>query len=136
METTKSSRFAGCAAVLAMALFSAGTGHGQEKPSVVQGKELFGQYCVRCHGVSGTGDGPDAPTLKKKPADLTLISKTNNGEFPRFVVMKFITGDTAVAAHGTREMPIWGEVFRNKEGSAGEWAKVLSLTDYLESIQQ
>jgi hypothetical protein len=33
-------------------------------------------------------------------------------------------------------MPIWGEVFRKKEGSAGEWAKVLSLTDYLESIQQ
>jgi mono/diheme cytochrome c family protein len=132
----KSSRFAGCAAVLAMALFGASTSHGQEKPSVVQGKELFRQYCVRCHGADGTGDGPDAPTLKKRPADLTLIRKTHNGEFPRFAVMKFITGDTAVAAHGTREMPIWGEVFRKKEGSSGEWAKVLALTDYIESIQQ
>jgi mono/diheme cytochrome c family protein len=136
METTKSSRFARCAALLGIALFGAGTGHGQEKPSVAQGRELFRQYCVRCHGVRGTGDGPDAPTLKQKPADLTLISKTHNGEFPRFVVMKFITGDTAVAAHGTREMPIWGEVFRKKEGPAGEWAKVLALTDYIESIQR
>jgi mono/diheme cytochrome c family protein len=86
----------------------------RRKPSVVEGKELFGQYCVRCHGVGGTGDGRDAPTLKTKPADLTRISKTHNGEFPRFVVMKFITGDTAIAEHGTREMPIWGGFFARR----------------------
>jgi mono/diheme cytochrome c family protein len=45
------------AAALAVVLFGAGTGYAQEKPSVVEGKELFGQYCVRCHGVGGTGAG-------------------------------------------------------------------------------
>ena len=136
MDPGKFLRVALRSIALAFVLSASGTGYAQEQPTVAQGKELFRQYCVRCHGVSGTGDGPDAPTLKKKPANLTLIRKTHNGEFPRFVVMKFITGDTAVAAHGTREMPIWGEVFRKKEGPADEWAKVLSLTDYLESIQQ
>jgi mono/diheme cytochrome c family protein len=136
MDPRKSLRVALCSTALAFVLSASGTAYAQEQPTVARGKELFGQYCVRCHGFAGKGDGPDAPTLKTKPADLTLISKTHNGEFPRFVIMKFITGDTAVAAHGTREMPIWGEIFRKQEGTTGEWAKVLALTDYIESIQQ
>jgi mono/diheme cytochrome c family protein len=122
--------------MLAFVLVGAAGGAAQEQTTVARGRELFAQHCARCHGLGGTGDGPDAPALKPRPLDLTRISKTHDAGFPRFVVMKFITGDTAVAAHGTREMPIWGEVFRAQEGPDGEWAKVLALTDYIESIQQ
>lgn len=67
MDTRESLRVAVRSAVLAFVLFASGTGYAQEKPTIAQGKELFGQYCVRCHGLGGTGDGPDAPTLKTKP---------------------------------------------------------------------
>lgn len=39
--------------------------------SVEGGLQLYGQYCVACHGLGGFGDGPAAAELKPKPADLT-----------------------------------------------------------------
>jgi mono/diheme cytochrome c family protein len=33
----------------------------------------FRQHCAQCHGMDGTGDGPVAPALKKKPANLTRL---------------------------------------------------------------
>jgi putative copper resistance protein D len=39
--------------------------------SVARGAELYGQYCVVCHGVGGKGDGPGAAGLPKPPANLT-----------------------------------------------------------------
>src|SRR5450631_1611982 len=76
------------------------------------GKEMFNSYCAVCHGVSGTGDGPAATALKKKPADLTQLAAKYGGKFPDNRIAQYISGDETVAAHGTREMPIWGEVFQ------------------------
>jgi copper transport protein len=39
--------------------------------AVVRGKELFVQNCTVCHGAAGRGDGPDAASLPRPPADLT-----------------------------------------------------------------
>jgi copper transport protein len=39
--------------------------------SVAAGQPLFQANCVSCHGVDGTGNGPNAPNLKTPPADLT-----------------------------------------------------------------
>jgi putative copper export protein/mono/diheme cytochrome c family protein len=39
--------------------------------SVANGIALYSDSCVVCHGVAGYGDGPAAPDLKPKPADLT-----------------------------------------------------------------
>jgi mono/diheme cytochrome c family protein len=38
---------------------------------VSQGKTLYDQKCVTCHGQSGNGDGPDASTLSTQPKDFT-----------------------------------------------------------------
>lgn len=38
---------------------------------IAKGKQIYYQICATCHGRSGTGDGPSASTLEKKPADHT-----------------------------------------------------------------
>ena len=101
----------------------------------VSGTATFNAYCTSCHGPSGKGDGPAAKALSKPPADLTQISKRNAGKFPANAVKMHITGDTVVAAHGTRDMPTWGPVFKSAEGSSTVELRLKNLVDYIESIQ-
>lgn len=110
--------------------------------AVTTGKLQFRQYCAPCHGMDGTGDGPVADTLKKKPANLTLLSKNNGGKFPYDHVFNMISGTEVVASHGTREMPIWGVRFAQGRmpGSPGHTpeqvkAKIDTIVSYVESIQ-
>jgi mono/diheme cytochrome c family protein len=39
--------------------------------SVDQGKKLFREYCIDCHGAKGDGKGGMAASLKRRPADLS-----------------------------------------------------------------
>lgn len=39
------------------------------------GRNLFQQQCVRCHGVSGFGDGPDGINLNPRPANVAASSR-------------------------------------------------------------
>ncbi|MBI3880919.1 MAG: c-type cytochrome [Verrucomicrobia bacterium] len=39
--------------------------------SITQGRALFTMACEPCHGPSGKGDGPAAPSLERKPGNLT-----------------------------------------------------------------
>ena len=96
----------------------AGTVQGQsdrESPgfAVFSGRVTFQRYCASCHGAEGHGDGNVAQYLKIPPADLTRIQAENDGEFPADDVRAFIDGRRDVAGHGTREMPVWGEVFQS-----------------------
>ena len=84
---------------------------------VTSGASDFRQYCAQCHGPSGIGNGPVAPALKKKPANLTLLSKNNGGVFPEQEVRDFISGVKIAEGHGTREMPIWGYAFMFRQAS-------------------
>ena len=72
------------------------------------GKRVYVNRCAVCHGVSGNGDGPFAAQLKTPVADLTKIQKNNTGVFPFDRLYRVIDGREAVAAHGPREMPVWG----------------------------
>jgi mono/diheme cytochrome c family protein len=103
--------------------------------SDVSGAASFNAYCSVCHGPSGKGDGPAAKALVTPPADLTQISKRNGGKFPASAVKMHITGDTVVAAHGTRDMPMWGPGFKSTDGSGGAELRFKNLVDYIESIQ-
>lgn len=103
--------------------------------ATVSGAASFKEYCTVCHGTSGTGDGPAAKALKTPPADLTQIAKRNGGKFPALAVRMAISGDTAVAAHGTRDMPMWGQVFHETEGDSTSTLRVKNLVDYLEALQ-
>lgn len=40
-------------------------------PDLANGKKVYADKCLRCHGAGGKGDGPRAETLEKKPADYT-----------------------------------------------------------------
>src|SRR5215831_497079 len=105
--------------------------------SAASGKEMFTTYCAVCHGTGGKGDGPAANALKKRPADLTQLARKNNGTFPEVHVMNFITGEDIVAAHGSRDMPIWGDLFRYLSPNSQEVSKlrVANLADYVKSLQ-
>lgn len=100
-------------------------------------QDMFKAYCASCHGLDGKGHGPAVPALKTPPGDLTLLSRNNGGKFPALRVMNSISGDVNVPAHGSKDMPVWGAVFRNmNSGSPGETQlRVSNLTTYLESLQ-
>jgi mono/diheme cytochrome c family protein len=104
----------------------------------IEGADLFVEYCAVCHGKDARGGGPAAEALKKAPADLTQISRRNGGQFPKIKVQQFVKGENVVTAHGSRDMPTWGTVFRSFEpmqsGALGE-LRVVNLVNYLEQIQ-
>ena len=49
--------------------------------SLVNGKKIYTQYCVTCHGEKGKGDGIAAPGLPRPPADHTsaFVQKQTDG---------------------------------------------------------
>jgi mono/diheme cytochrome c family protein len=78
-------------------------------------KDEFTQSCGPCHGATGKGDGPLAKSLTKAaPADLTKLSQKNGGVFPFSSLYDVIDGRTQVLAHGSREMPVWGDVYTHE----------------------
>lgn len=114
---------------------------GCERVPEYSGSELFVNNCAGCHGVYGEGDGPVAPALSVVMQDLRYISARNGGSFPRETIRQIIDGrQSPTAAHGKRDMPIWGEEFlRREEGisnaDARVNARINALLDFLESIQ-
>jgi hypothetical protein len=101
---------------LALACAAAGVARAQDEHLGITEYELA---CMPCHGVDGRGDGPLAKTLKARPSDLTQISKASGGRFPSKKVGEMIDGRAAVAAHGSRDMPVWGDRYR-RTSEAGE----------------
>lgn len=106
--------------------------------SAASGKQMFIEYCAACHGSDGTGKGPAATALKKAPADLTTLSARNKGTFPEMHVYRFIQGEDEVAAHGSRDMPVWGSVFGSMHTQDSDMVqmRIANLTAYLQSIQK
>ena len=105
--------------------------------SPASGKEMFNSYCASCHGASAKGDGPAAIALKQGAPDLTVLAKTNGGVFPSMHVYELIKGDTAVSAHGSPTMPVWGPVLSRISMSSNSQTqqRLHNLTAYLESLQ-
>jgi mono/diheme cytochrome c family protein len=103
----------------------------------LDGAKIFRNYCASCHGVNGNGDGPVAPTLKTKVPQLTTLTRRNHGAFPAAQVRSIIAGDEGRAAHGSREMPVWGPIFHQIENDQDlGYVRLQNVTEYLGSIQQ
>lgn len=112
--------------------------HVPIKPtSPVSGKEMYTAYCAVCHGTDGKGGGPAASALKTPPTDLTMLSKNNGGKYPALKVSSSIRGESALPAHGSKDMPVWGTLFwKMSSGHEGEvQQRVANLTQYIESLQ-
>lgn len=112
------------------------------------GRHEYETNCAICHGIDARGGGPMRPFLARVPADLTSLARRNGGVFPKDAVAELIDGRATVepGPHGTREMPIWGKVYREQANHQmrgmpfpSEWTvrgRILALTDYLSTLQQ
>jgi mono/diheme cytochrome c family protein len=95
----------------------------------VNGKDLFKEYCLHCHGEDGRGHGPDAAVLRVPPPDLTTIAARNGGKFSNAAVEDKINGwklvprnmkdmsdmtnamNTGKDAQSVPVMPLFGPIF-------------------------
>lgn len=50
--------------------------------SVKRGQTLYENACLKCHGATGVGDGPEAKSLPHRPADLRAAVR----EVPHFTL--------------------------------------------------
>jgi mono/diheme cytochrome c family protein len=103
----------------------------------VAGRDNFERYCASCHGRDGRGDGPIAPALKTRPADLTVLAQRNGGLFPRARVAAFVSGTGRdVKAHGPSDMPVWGPIFGGLDPSdVRVKQRIDNVVAYIESLQ-
>jgi hypothetical protein len=94
-------------------------------------------YCAVCHGIDGKGKGLAAEALKVPPTDLTMLAKKYGGKYPSDHVANAISGDLRLSAHGSKEMPVWGDLFWDmSEGHGSEvQLRVTNLNKYIESLQ-
>lgn len=78
------------------------------------GKREYKANCAVCHGLEGKGDGPLAASLKQRVPSLTRLIKENDGIFPFERVYMTIDGtiEEPLPAHGTRDMPVWGDEYK------------------------
>jgi mono/diheme cytochrome c family protein len=105
------------------------------------GQQMYVTYCAACHGAGGTGDGPAASALKTHPTDLTTLSQKNGGVFPTDHIASVLRLGVATPAHGTVEMPIWGDLLPSlstgsKDSSTEVQQRILNLTNYLKKLQK
>ena len=140
---------------LMIAALTAGFAGAAQAENVDIGKSEFQSSCASCHGADGKGKGPVSTQLKVPPSDLTLLVKNNNGVFPTNAVFETIYGSKTIPAHGTRDMPIWGERFNpivnlphavdpsywklagpEQSPEVVVRARILAVIDYLNRIQQ
>jgi len=140
---------------LIIAAVAAGFAAAAEAADVDIGKSEFLSSCASCHGADAKGNGPVSGQLRVPPPDLTMLARVNNGVFPTNAVYESIYGSKTIPAHGTREMPVWGERFNPVVGLphavdpyywnlAGPQyspevvvrTRILAVIDYLNRVQQ
>jgi mono/diheme cytochrome c family protein len=135
-------------AAIILALMTMASAQDQAKPEIkhvpikqtspASGSEMYKTYCAVCHGIDGKGKGPAAEALKVPPTDLTTMATRNGGKYPAMKVSAMLRGEDVLAAHGTKEMPIWGNLFWGMSGGhqAEVQQRISNLNTYLESMQK
>jgi len=110
------------------------TSHWQVEAGAQGGELLYRRYCAACHGLQGHGDGPAGAALCPRPPDLTRLESGVRE------LMRQIDGRRTVRAHGSADMPVWGEVF--EQSLIGEphrrrtaLLKVQALAEYVRGLR-
>ncbi len=102
-------RALGCATAAALGVLALAAPQAVNAEAGTMGELEFRNNCAVCHGPVGLGDGPMAAVLSKPPGPLTTLAARNDGQFPTERVIQIIDGRADVKAHGSRDMPIWGD---------------------------
>ena len=108
------------------------------------GYSEYQQYCAVCHGVFADGNGLVVPVLTTKPTDLRHLGARYGTPLSTQKLVRTIDGSDPILAHGSREMPIWGDRYQAQVGlKYGPYgsetvvrARILELVYYLQSVQQ
>jgi hypothetical protein len=69
---------------------------------------------------------------------LRALARRNGGVFPVDDVAAYVDGRQLKAAHGGRQMPIWGDVFRGPEQGTAERTvrrRVNALVEFIATLQ-
>ena len=109
--------------------------------TATQRRDLYPRLCASCHGLEGQGDGPVAKDLRVPPPDLRTLAARHAGRFPREQVLDVLSGQRRATAHGTREMPVWGQRLAPAESPVAAAAQleqarmITALADYVASLQ-
>jgi cytochrome c oxidase cbb3-type subunit 3 len=85
-------------------------GVGNLSYAASQGKALFTQYCVTCHGDEGRGDGQNASNLTPPPPDLTVASNVSD---PALLEKVIAEGSASVGRSPLS--PPWGHNLSRQE---------------------
>ena len=108
-------------------------------PPPPSGAMTFATHCASCHGAHGEGDGPVAATMAVAVPSLRTLEQRNGGEFPVEAVAGYIDGRNLPAAHGTRLMPVWGDVFAATQrlvvDAEDPEARIAAVIDFLRELQ-
>jgi len=102
---------------------------------LAEGIDLYRNHCAACHGADGDGDGPAAPAMRTMVPSLRVLARRNGDVFPTDAVTAYIDGRQLKAAHGDRQMPIWGDVFRSPDQNKAR-ERIDSLVEFLRTIQE
>jgi mono/diheme cytochrome c family protein len=112
------------------------------------GAQEFANSCAQCHGISAKGDGVMVEFLSTPAPDLTQIQKNNDGVFPVAALFDVIQGSSIPGAHGTGEMPAWGnrytakapsqlgEMYSQADQQAFAQGRILALIEYISTLQE
>lgn len=109
-------------------------------PEPDEGRQLYVENCVQCHGTTGKGDGPWAEGMSPKPTDLTQLA--SRYKFPRAKVLSTIDGYHRAELPG-QQMPEFGLLLQGEtvpvntgDGTMTPTPRPMAaLLAYLESIQ-
>jgi mono/diheme cytochrome c family protein len=109
----------------------------EEKAAANEGRALYLNHCASCHGTSARGDGPLSDVLRVPPPDLTQLAHNNGGVFVAARIERIVDGREVLKAHGSSEMPVWGDTFKRREGLDNRAIRVRieAIVGYLKSIQ-
>ena len=122
-----------------MLLLGGASAAAASQKSVTQGRAYYLRFCASCHGENGDGAGPMVSSLKQQPADLRLLSDKYGNPLSIKRVAAFIDGREVVAAHGSREMPVWGErlydIWNARRSPGGMQGRITNIILYLRTIQ-
>ncbi|MDZ7652952.1 MAG: c-type cytochrome [Burkholderiaceae bacterium] len=124
-------------------LLVSGSALAQTRPDL--GKREFDTNCAMCHGLDGQGSGVMSTYLNRQPTNLTTLAKASGGIRPMARMYEVIDGARDVPAHGTREMPAWGNDYRI-QAAQYYWdapydpevvvrARILALLEYINRLQ-